>query len=97
MIDYEDAYGYFAVSGRVQAYVKLGSIDLNRGEVALAMDNYRKAFICGVKSEGLVQVLKRGFMDGYITRDEYFSTLYRHYKANDEMNSESRKRALYKW
>ena len=93
----EDAYGYFAVSGRVQAYVKLGSIDLNRGEVALAMDNYRKAFICGVKSEGLVQVLKRGFMDGYITRDEYFSTLYRHYKANDEMNSESRKRALYKW
>ena len=61
------------------------------------MVNYRKAFICGVKSEGLVKVLKRGFMDGYITRDEYFSTLYKHYKANDEMNSESRKRALYKW
>lgn len=88
---------------RVQAYVKLGNIEmsksiiLQKNRVASAMDNYRKAFICGVKSEGLVKVLKRGFMDGYITRDEYFSTLYKHYKANDEMNSESRKRALYKW
>jgi len=98
--DLLDAHRHFrrAVKlGRVQAYVKIGNIELNRGEVASAMDNYRKAAICGVKSEGLVKVLKRGFMDGYITRDEYFSTLFKHYKANDEMNSESRKRSLYKW
>jgi len=83
--------------GRVQAYVKLGNIELDRGWVASAMNNYRKAAICGIKDPGLVQVLKRGFMVGYITREEYFSTLYKHYKANDEMNSKSRKRALHKW
>ena len=96
----KEAYFYFnkaAELGRVQSFVKLGNIDLNRGEVTLAMDNYRKAAICGFKGPGLVQVLKRGFMDKYITKEEYFSTLYKHYKANDEMNSESRKRALYKW
>ena len=83
--------------GRVQSFVKLGNIELDRGEVASAMDNYRKAAICGVKSKSLVQVLKRGFIEKYITKEEYFSTLYKHYKANDEMNSESRKRALHKW
>jgi len=77
--------------------VKLGNIDLNRGNVTTAMDSYRKAAICGVKDPGLVQILKRGFMDKYITRDDYFSTLYRQHKANAEMNSESRKRALHKW
>ena len=95
-----DAYFYFtkaAELGRVQSFVKLGNIELDRGNVTTAMNNYRKATICGVKSEGLVQVLKRGFMEKYITRDEYFSTLYRNYKANEEMNSESRKRALHKW
>jgi len=83
--------------GRVQSFVKLGSIDLNRGNITTAMDNYRKAATCGVNSKSLVQVLKRGFIAKYITREEYFSTLYKHYKANDEMNSESRKRALHKW
>ena len=80
--------------GRVHAFVMIGEIEMKRGKIQEALLNLRKAAICGMRNDFLFAALKRGFVDGYIKKDEYFPTLHRHMKACDEMNSESRKRAL---
>ncbi len=45
--------------------------------------------MCSLKDDVLFKDLKKGYLNGYITKDEYALTLRRHQAACDEMKSES--------
>jgi hypothetical protein len=54
---------------------------------------YRKAVMCGLSETPLFDMMRNGYKDGYITKEEYAFTLRENQKASDEMKSESR----YNW
>ena len=91
--DLEKALGYFqkaAELGGITAFNLIGFLLMVKGEIEDAMLNYRKAAICGDSNEHLFGELKEGFVNGYITKEEYAYTLREHQKACNEMKSDAR-------
>ena len=76
--------------GYIRAFSLIGAILMIKGELEEAMLNYRKAVVCGMSDDGLFDALRKGFKDGYITKDEYAFTLRENQKACNEMKSVAR-------
>ena len=90
-IDMKKAMHYFelaAIKGNVQARNNLG---------AQAGNNHRatKHFIIAAKAGFKLSLenVKRGFMHGYVTKDEYANALREYQKSQDEMKSDARDKA----
>ena len=76
------------------AYSSVGYILMERGEIEEGMLNFRKAAMCGTDDKNIFDELRRGFNDGFITKDEYAFTLRKSQAAVNERKSEERE--LYK-
>ena len=74
----------------IPAFNLIGFLLMLKGEIGEAMLNLRKAAICGDSSEHLFDELRQGFVNGYITREEYAFTLRENQKACNEMKSDAR-------
>ena len=44
---------------------------MKKGAVDEAVLNYRKAVICGLSGNHIFTMLRKGYRDGYITKEEY--------------------------
>ena len=90
-IDKKKAKHYYelaAMNGNVKARYKLGCMEGEAG-------NYQRAckhFMLAAKSghEGSLEMVTKGFRSGYITKDEYESTLRAYHESQTEMKSEDR-------
>lgn len=87
------ALEYFQKSaelGAPQAFVGIGTVLMEKDAVKEAYLNHRKAVICGYSDKRVFDLLRKGYKDGFLTKEEYAYTLREHQKASDEMKSESR-------
>ena len=77
-----------AMMGSVSSRNKLGALDGNAGNRRRAY----KHFILSSKAGGKqsLDLVKNGFMDGDVTKDEYESTLRAYHERQTEMKSEAR-------
>ena len=92
--DMEKALEYFQKSaelGFIPAFSMIGNFLMDKGDIEEGMLNYRKAAICGLNDDDLFNILRDGFAEGYITKDEYAFTLRENQKACNEMKSDGRK------
>ena len=80
--------------GYIPAFPIVGAILLERGEIEEAYVNFRKAAMCGLRDEHLFKTLRYGFLERFITKDEYAYTLRENQKACTEMRSADRERAM---
>ena len=80
-----------AIKGNVFARHNLGALEVEAGNVHRAMKHFIIAASAG-EVESLNGV-KQGFLNGYVTKDEYASTLRAYQKSTDEMKSEPRDEA----
>ena len=95
--DHDKALEYYQKSaglGHIPAFNLIGAIHMERGEMEEAMLNVRKASICGMSDGAIFNLLRFGFTNGYITKDEYAFTLRENQKACNEMKSVDRERAM---
>ena len=76
--------------GYIPAIPLIGHLLMKGGEIEEGMLNYRKAVICGMSIEYLFNLLRSGFAEGFITKEEYAFTLRENQKACNEMKSEGR-------
>ena len=67
--------------GYVQAFADFGNILVQKGAIKEGYINIRKAAICGLSNKAVFDVLRKGYMGGYITKEEYASTLRENQKA----------------
>lgn len=89
-----ECYKKAAERGDVDAFVSIGSLLAQKGEIEEALLNYRKAALCGLSEpESLLSLLEKGYSDGYMTKEEYDFTLRENKKVRNEMKSESREMA----
>ena len=72
----------------IPAFYMIGSLHMNIGEVEEAMLNYRKAAMCG--DSDVFNLLRDGFQDGFITKDEYAYTRRENQAACNEIKSDGR-------
>jgi TPR repeat protein len=93
-VDKKKAKQYYelaAMNGNVQARYNLGVIEGQTGNHERAMKHLvLSARAGGDDSLGMV---KRGYMHGDITKDEYANTLREYQKSQDEMKSDARDKA----
>ena len=90
-IDKKKANHYYelaAMSGSVQARNNLGVLDYEAGNYDRAMKHYRIAAKAGYKNA--LDVVKEGYTEGYVTKDQYANTLREYQKSQDEMKSNAR-------
>ena len=91
--DIDKAFDYIQKAAELDfifAFKLIGLLLLLKGEIEEAYINYRKAVISGISDDGLFNALRKGFKDGYITKDEYAFTLRENQKACNEMKSVAR-------
>ena len=91
--DCDKAMEYFSKAadhGYVPAFFVMGSILVQKGDIEEGVLNIRKAAVCGLCDENLFGVLRNGFRDGFITKEEYAVTLRGNQTACNEMKSEAR-------
>ena len=74
------------------AYYSVGYILMARGEIEEAMLNYRKAAMCGADHRDLFDELRKGFSDGFITKEEYAFTLRKNQDAVNEAKTKGREK-----
>ena len=85
-------YELAAMKGDVQARHNLGLIEYNAGNHQRAMKHFLIAARVGSKLS--LDIVKIGYTDGHITKEEYANTLREYQKSQDEMTSEARDKAL---
>ena len=79
------------IGSEPKAFWELGDYVMDTEEdVEEAMLNYRKAAICGMSDDIVFEALRFGFKKGFITKDEYASTLRENQAAANELKSEGR-------
>ena len=76
--------------GYIPARFLIGDLLMNIGEIEEALLNYRKAAMCGMTEDRLFNILRNGFRDGFITKEEYAFTLRENQNAYNEMKSDER-------
>ena len=84
-------YKLAAIGGHELARDNLGIIEMSNGNINHAMKHY----MIGAKS-GHDESLKKfgdGYKAGYVTKEEYASTLRAHQNIRDEMKSDERAKA----
>ena len=90
-IDEKKATQYYelaAMNGDIQARHNLGCLEGQAGNIHRAYKHLVLAARAGYTKS--LDLVKRGFMNGYITKEEYAKTLREYQKSQDEMKSEMR-------
>ena len=93
-IDKKKAKHYYelaAMGGNVQARYNLGVIVEDAGNEDRAYKHFIIAARAGSKRS--LDAVKDGFMDGFLTKDEYTNTLRVYQESQDEMKSDERDKA----
>ena len=93
-IDKKKAKHYYelaAINGNVDARAKLGATEYNGGNHQRALKHFQIAASAGYEKS--LDMVKGGFMDGFVTREEYANTLRAYQKSQDETKSDSREKA----
>ena len=94
-IDMKKAKYYYelaAMNGHIKARHNLGCKELEAGNHERAMKHLVLAASAGYKKS--LDMVKHGFMNGHVTKEEYANTLREYQKSQDEMKSEARDKAL---
>ena len=89
--DTEKALEYYQKAvelGWIPAFCNIGLLLMRQGEVEESYINLRKAIMCGLSKDFLFEILRDGFLRGYITKEEYAFTLRENQSARNEMESE---------
>ena len=82
---------FAAVNGSVKARHNIGVMEGQDGAHQRSMKHFILAARAGYKDS--LNVVKGGFMNGHITKEEYSNTLRAYQKSQDETNSEARDKA----
>ena len=69
----------------------LGTIEMSNGDINRAMKHFMIAAKSGLEKS--LKMVGEGYKGGFVTKDEYTSTLRAHQVSVDEMKSEQRTRA----
>ena len=85
-------YERAAMNGNVIARYNLGNNELRAGNDHQAFKHYILAAKAGYTKS--LDMVKEGYKKGYVTKDEYASTLRQYQKSQDEMKSDARDKAL---
>ena len=94
-IDKKKAMHYYelaAMNGHVIARHNLGCSEGSAGKFHQAFKHYILAAKAGYK--GSLDMVKEGYKNGYVTKDQYANTLREYQKIQDEMKSDARDKAL---
>ena len=94
-IDEKKAMHYYelaAMNGDVQGRHNIGCSEGNAGNLKRAYKHFKLAASAGYKPS--LDLLKEGFMKGFITKEEYANALREYQKSQDEMTSDARDKAL---
>ena len=94
-IDKKKARHYYelaAMRGSVKARNNLGVLDSEAGNYDRAMKHFIIAASVGFKFS--LDSVKRGYMAGHVTKEQYANTLREYQKSQDEMKSDARDKAL---
>ena len=81
-----------AMSGQLDARHNLACLEGQAGNYHRAYKHFMVAARAG--DEGSMDAVKRGFMNGFVTKVEYANALRAYEKIRDEMTSESREKAV---
>ena len=84
-------YELAAINGSVIARHNLGCSEYNAGNHQRAFKHFIISARAGDKLS--LDVVKRGYMNGFVTKEEYAKTLREYQKSQDEMNSDARDKA----
>ena len=87
---YEEA----AEKGSVTAWLKMYMHKKTMGLFGAAIEDLRKAIICGVAEDDCTKDLLCMYKDGMITKEEYLHTIRRHQETVDSLRSPSRDEEL---
>ena len=93
-VDEKKAKHYYelaAMMGDVIARYNLGVLESNAGNYHRAYKHYMVAANSGVRPS--LDEIKKGFTKGFVTKDEYASTLRAYHESQTEMKSEARDKA----
>ena len=93
-VDKKKAKHYFelaAMNGHIKARHNLGCLENEAGNTDRAIKHFIIAARAG--HEGSLGNVRTGFMDGWVTKDEYANTLRAYQKIQDEMKSDERDKA----
>ena len=85
-------YELAAMKGDVAARFNLGCMEGHAGNHNQAMKHFLIAARAGSKLS--LDVVKKGYTEGLVTKDEYANTLRAYQKSQDEMKSDARDKAL---
>jgi len=94
-VDKEKAKHYrelAAIGGDKHARHNLGAEEWNKGNKHRAMKHFIIAARAGEKKS--LDAVKKGYMGGLITKDEYANTLRAHHERQKEMKSDERDKAV---
>ena len=94
-IDAKKAKHYYelaAMNGNLKARYNLGATECDNGNYKRAFKHFQLAASAGLKES--LDMVKRGYMDGFVTKEEYANTLREYQKSQDEMKSDARDKAL---
>ena len=80
-----------AMSGHVIARYNVGCLEGQAGNLHRAMKHFMISARGGCKES--LDMVKRGFMKEYVTKDEYADILRAHQKRQNDMKSDERDRA----
>jgi len=85
-------YDLAAIGGSVDSRNNLGYIEMEAGNYHRAMKHYMIGARAG--NEISLDMLKEGFKQGLVTKDEYANTLRAYQKRQEEMKSDERDKAV---
>jgi TPR repeat protein len=97
VIDKKKATHYWelaAMNGSVGARHNLGTHEYEGGKYHRSMKHFNLAAAKAGDDDALNTVVKGGYIDGYVTKEEYANTFREYQKIRDEMKSEARDKAL---
>ena len=84
-------YELAAMNGNVHARNNLSCMEGQAGNSQRAFKHFIIAAKAGYKTS--LDIVKKGYMDGYVTKDQYANTLREYQMSQDEMKSEARDKA----
>ena len=93
-MDKKKAHHYWelaAMGGSVEARNNLGALEGQAGNDYRAFKHYKLAARAGYKES--LDTVKKGFMAGLVTKDEYANTLRVYQKSQNEVKSDARDKA----
>ena len=85
-------YQLAAMKGDVFARYNLGATELKAGDFHRAYKHFMISARAGYTKS--LDLVKHGFMNGHVTKDQYANTLREYQKSQDEMKSDTRDKAV---